>query len=81
MASVLYEIEVLGNGQSLLLVDCRCADDEHAIKYAPKRANKLVRKYRDRGDEIADWATDWTVRRALGYCKPVLGRGSLEAMA
>ena len=81
MATTLYEIEVLGRGQALLLVDCRCADDEHAVKYAPKRANRLVRQYRDRGDEVADWATDWTVRRAYGYDKPILGRGTLEGTA
>ena len=81
-STILYEVEVFAPGMRIgLMADCRCIDDEHAVKYAPKLANRLVRKSRARGDEIADLITDWTVRRAYGYGQSVLGRGLVEAVA
>ena len=84
MSTILYEIEVRCCGRSLLVVDCRCLDDEHAIRYAPKRVAKLIRQYREHGDDISNWgdiANEWTVKQAYGYFNPILARGPLEAAA
>lgn len=78
---ILYELELRSDSRALAGKDFRSIDDAHAIIYGPRAAKRLVGQYLAAKDSVGAEATCWTVRRAYGYCCPVLARGRLEETA